>query len=86
MIYAADGNRLTLRRGTEFVVIEPWGKDSLRVRATRRAGLTGRDWALMEPVPELSAEIEIARNTSARPKSPASETGVSSARRTRRAG
>ena len=59
MIYAADGNKLTLRRGTEFVVIEPWGKDSLRVRATRRAGLTGRDWALMEPVPELSAEIEI---------------------------
>ena len=43
MIYAADGNKLTLRRGTEFVVIEPWGKDSLRVRATRRAGLTGRN-------------------------------------------
>lgn len=59
MIFTAENNRLTLRKGTELLMIEPWGQDALRVRATRRADFTGRDWALMEPVPELAPEIEI---------------------------
>ena len=59
MIFTAENRRLALRRGTEWLVIEPWGEDALRVRATRRAAFTGRDWALMEPVPAIEPEIEI---------------------------
>ena len=61
MVFKAEGNRLTMRRGTELIWIEPWGTDSLRVRATRRAEMTGRDWALMEPVPATEAKIDIRR-------------------------
>ena len=59
MQYHAQGNRLILRRGQELVWIEPWGANSLRVRATRRASMTGNDWALMEPVEPLSPTIRI---------------------------
>ena len=59
MIFTATDDRLAIRRGTELVWIEPWGKDGLRVRATRRDGMSGRNWALMEAVPELKAEISI---------------------------
>ena len=59
MQYHAQGNRLILRRGQELVWIEPWGINSLRVRATRRASMTGNDWALMEPVEPLSPTIRI---------------------------
>ena len=59
MIFSAENGRLSIRRGTELVWIEPWGEDSLRVRATRRSAMTGRDWALMEPVPKLQPTIEI---------------------------
>ncbi len=59
MLFIADDRRLTLRRGAERLVIEPWGEDALRVRATRRAEFTGRDWALMEPVPKIEPKIEI---------------------------
>ena len=59
MIFSREDNRLTFRKGTETVWIEPWGKDSLRVRATRRKEMSGRDWALMEPVEAAECEIEI---------------------------
>ncbi len=59
MIFTNEGGRLALRRGAELVWIEPWGEDALRVRATRRAEMSGRDWALMEPVPALKPEISI---------------------------
>ena len=35
----------------ETLRIEPWGKDSLRVRATMLPEFSGKDWALTE-VPE----------------------------------
>ena len=59
MIFQKEGNRLELRRGNETVWIEPWGKDSLRVRATRRKEMSGRDWALMEPPEVTEADIDI---------------------------
>ena len=36
LIYSYDG---------ETVCIEAWGKDALRVRATKNRSFTGRDWA-----------------------------------------
>ncbi len=59
MFFEKKGNALVLHNGTEQVLLEPWGEDSLRVRATHRAEMSGRDWALMETVPQGSAEIEI---------------------------
>ena len=59
MIFTNNENRLEIRRGTETVWIEPWGEDSLRVRATRRKEMSGRNWALMEPVEKTPARIEI---------------------------
>ncbi|MDO4866357.1 MAG: glycoside hydrolase family 31 protein [Clostridia bacterium] len=59
MIFTIEKERLAVRRGTELLWIEAWGKDSLRVRATRRAGMTGRDWALMEPVEPCAPVIEV---------------------------
>ena len=59
MIFSSEENRLQLRRGNETVWIEPWGKDSLRVRATRRKEVSGRNWALTEPVEAAESEIEI---------------------------
>ncbi len=38
------------RMGTEFVCVAPWGKDGLRVRATRNPAFSGEDWALLEDV------------------------------------
>ena len=59
MLFIKHENGLELRRGTERLWIEAWGRDGLRVRATRRSQLTGRDWALLEPVPEIAAEVEV---------------------------
>ena len=59
MLFINRQTALELRRGTERVRIEAWGVDGLRVRATRRADFSGRDWALAEPVPALVPEIVI---------------------------
>ena len=39
------------------VWIEPWGKNSLRVRMTAQPEMDGNDWALEETVEECTAEI-----------------------------
>ena len=44
----------------EKVWVEPWGKDSLRVRSTRAAQMPCEDWALTEAPPEARCRIEIA--------------------------
>jgi alpha-D-xyloside xylohydrolase len=49
MSYQEKDGRLTRKFDTETVTIEAWGKDSLRVRVTRRPEFTGNDWALMSP-------------------------------------
>ena len=59
MNFINDNGRLCFRRGSEQVLLEPWGQDSLRVRATRGAAFSGKDWALMESVPKKDAEIVI---------------------------
>ncbi len=45
-------NSLFYRYDAERVRIEPWGDNSLRVRATKEASMDGEDWALSEAVRE----------------------------------
>ena len=42
----------------ETLRIEPWGKDSLRVRATMLPGFSGKDWALTEVPEKTEAKAE----------------------------
>ena len=53
------GNRLYWQQDTEKILIEPWGKDGLRVRVTRNGSFDDKDWALENPhtVPQAKAEI-----------------------------
>ena len=51
-------NRLICKRQGETLVIEGWGKDSLRVRATMNTELTDRNWALTEEGYETGAVAE----------------------------
>ena len=48
MQFCGENGILTARLGGETLRIEPWGKDSLRVRATRFSKFTDQDWALTE--------------------------------------
>jgi alpha-D-xyloside xylohydrolase len=58
-----DNDRLVYRRGSETMVIVPWGRDGLRVRVTTGPEILDTPWALTEPAnaaPERpSASIEI---------------------------
>ncbi len=53
-----ENNRLIIREGNSQVWIEPWGKNSLRVRMTREPQMDVNDWALTEPVEETDSHIE----------------------------
>ncbi len=53
-----EGNRLIYSYDAEKLWLEPWGKNSLRVRAAKQAEMPQEDWALMRPA-EASAEITI---------------------------
>ena len=44
-----DGNTLIREFVNETLKIEPWGENSLRIRATKNAKLTDEDWALLPP-------------------------------------
>ena len=57
-ILTREGNRLVRRNGRELLWIEPWGANSLRVRATCLAGMPEQDWALL-PQPEQEVAIAI---------------------------
>ena len=52
-----DGNRLVIAENKSRVWIEPWGKNSLRVRMTAQPEMDANDWALTEKVEECKAEI-----------------------------
>jgi alpha-D-xyloside xylohydrolase len=54
-----EGDRLVRRQGGETLWVEPWGENSLRVRATRQRSVdTSQDWALEPPAP-ATPEITI---------------------------
>ncbi|MBP3579473.1 MAG: glycoside hydrolase family 31 protein [Lachnospiraceae bacterium] len=52
-----DGNRLVIAENKSQVWIEPWGKNSLRVRMTAQPEMDKNDWALTEEVEECKADI-----------------------------
>jgi len=45
--FTVEPTQLIRKHDWETLVVEAWGKHSLRVRATRRPELTGHDWALL---------------------------------------
>ncbi|MFQ9396007.1 MAG: hypothetical protein ACLR2E_20795 [Lachnospiraceae bacterium] len=59
MQFCGENGILTARLGGETLRIEPWGKDSLRVRATRFSKFTDQDWALTETPEKCQAVVEI---------------------------
>jgi alpha-D-xyloside xylohydrolase len=56
--FRIEGNKLIREYDGERLMIEAWGRDSLRVRATKNATFAAEDWALLEPE-ALKAEIAI---------------------------
>ena len=54
MEFIVKDQKLICRKGGETLLIEPWGKDALRVRSTMLPDLTGNVWALTENVPASS--------------------------------
>ena len=47
--FTIDGNRLVYKYDAEKLWIEPWGKNSLRVRSTKTAEMPTENWALLDP-------------------------------------
>ena len=58
-IIRQEGNLLTMRRDAEYLWIEPWGKNSLRVRAVRGLGAPDENWALLPQQDPGEAVIEV---------------------------
>ncbi|MBO4324164.1 MAG: glycoside hydrolase family 31 protein [Lachnospiraceae bacterium] len=59
MIFLKDGGALVAKHGGETLRIEPWGPDSLRVRATMQSNFTDYAWALTEPVKETGSTVTV---------------------------
>lgn len=58
MFYKKD-NCLIREFDNETVRIEPWGKDSFRVRATKNKDMSNDRWALTEEIEMIRVEIDI---------------------------
>jgi alpha-D-xyloside xylohydrolase len=56
------GQRIVWRFKEQILWVEPWGKDSIRVRATSLAEMPVRDWSLL-PQKKSSAKIAVAKNS-----------------------
>lgn len=57
--FRLEGSRLTWRFDNETLWIEPWGINSLRVRATCSAIMSCEDWALLQPEEHNEPEINL---------------------------
>ena len=55
--FEQKGNALCYRYQAERLIIEPWGKNSLRVRASKLAEMPSEDWALLPLVQACQPEI-----------------------------
>ena len=58
-IFRKEGNKLVFHYDAEELWIEPWGENSLRIRATKMAEMPSGNWALLEEIPMLTPEIQI---------------------------
>lgn len=52
-----ENSRIIISEGNSQVFIEPWGKNSARVRMTNEAKMDENDWALTEEVESCTPEI-----------------------------
>lgn len=52
-----ENSKLVIASGKSFVWIEPWGANSLRVRMSAAAQMDANDWALTEPMEEITPQI-----------------------------
>lgn len=52
-----EENKIVIAEGKSQVWVEPWGRNSVRVRMTAQPVMDGNDWALTEPVEEVTPEI-----------------------------
>lgn len=59
---AVAKNALVLKKGNETLMIEPWGRDSLRIRSTLEPNFIDRDWALTEKINHGNAKINVDNN------------------------
>ena len=50
-IFSQEGLRLIYRNDSETLWIEPWGKNSLRIRATKQHAMPAEDWDLLPQAP-----------------------------------
>ncbi len=57
--FEQKGNALCYRYEAERLVIEPWGENSLRVRATKMAEMPQEDWALLAPETPGTPQITV---------------------------
>ncbi len=64
MLYRQN-NALIREFAGEKLIVEPWGKDSLRVRSTMRAALEDEDWALLRGDHSETPEIATRGDSSA---------------------
>ena len=60
MLFDRESSALIWRDGHEIVRIEPWGADSLRVRATQGAAIRSDLPGALGTMPPASADAEIA--------------------------
>ena len=58
VLVETTGDRIVWRGGGETVVVEPWGVDSVRVRAAMGEVLD-TDWALLTPAPATGVRIAV---------------------------
>ncbi len=57
--FRQEKKRLIFHYDAEELWIEPWGVNSLRIRATKMAGMPAENWALQEKTEEIEPEITI---------------------------
>ncbi len=64
--FQQNGQRLVWRFKEQILWVEPWGKDSIRVRATTLAEMPLRDWSLLPQKKSSGAGFQPARFAQAR--------------------
>ncbi len=63
MYFEKKDNSLVCRKGNETLKIEPWGKNSFRVRSTLERKFSENVWGLTEEAESPAAEIKISEET-----------------------
>ncbi len=52
MSFYSENNKLFYRYDNELIQVEPWGKNSVRIRATKQEAFPNENWALNEAEPQ----------------------------------